>query len=480
MSLTRNASFSLISSVLQIGVILVTVPIYLRLIGPQRYGVIVIVWLLFDYFQLFNFGLDKAVTAMLARLRQSLDESSILFGTAIAISLLAGAIGMIVMFAAIIPILSNWMGIGPELIAEAGWSIRFIALLLPLWITASVFRGLLQAHERFFELSVAQFAMAVAFQIAPLAMAKWLGPDLQTVLFTGAIARSTLPLVMIFLALRRGPRMRMLAASREWARKLTQYGFWTSVTNIVSPLIVNLDRYIVASKLGPAAVGLYNVPLNLIMRVQILPTSLQSALFPRMSMSGEDDRGKLSRDGVVGLGIIMAPLLVCGAVFIDPFLKLWIGDFVAPELSQVGEILIVGVWFNSLAYVPYAQLQAEQRPNLIARLHVLEILPFVALLWFAIGRWGIVGAATAWSLRAIVDSLLLFAATGLTGVICWTLLFPTGLLVLLVATLLPHETTLLTNLALGAGCVAAILIWSATVAPASLRTLVLRAARWRR
>src|SRR5487761_2368164 len=66
-SIRRSTAVSLASAVLQMAVTLVTVPIYLRVIGFERYGVIVVVWLLSDYFVLFNIGLDRGVTNMVAR-----------------------------------------------------------------------------------------------------------------------------------------------------------------------------------------------------------------------------------------------------------------------------------------------------------------------------------------------------------------------------------------------------------------------------
>jgi O-antigen/teichoic acid export membrane protein len=70
-------------------------------------------------------------------------------------------------------------------------------------------------------------------------------------------------------------------------------------------------------------------------------------------------------------------------------------------------ILAIGVAANCIAMVPFTLLQASGRARTTATLHLLEIVPFVLLLWFAVTHYGIVGAAAAWTARVIVDAALM-------------------------------------------------------------------------
>src|SRR5262249_49792042 len=47
------------------------------------------------------------------------------------------------------------------------------------------------------------------------------------------------------------------------------------------------------------------------------------------------------------------------------------------------------------------------------KLHLIEVLPFLAILWGLTTTFGITGAAAAWSLRTTVDALALFWAAGM-------------------------------------------------------------------
>jgi O-antigen/teichoic acid export membrane protein len=182
------------------------------------------------------------------------------------------------------------------------------------------------------------------------------------------------------------------------------------VTGLVGPILTVVDRLVIGSVLGARAVTRYTVPFTLVLRTQILSSSLARTLFPRFSMLERRDAAAVGRQSLTALAAIMTPVTVVGAVVLDPFLRAWVGSDLAAHAAPVGEILLLGMWVNSLAVVPFAYLQAQGRPDLPAKFHVVEVAPYVGGLLLSLHLAGIEGAAWAWTGRAAVDALLLFWA----------------------------------------------------------------------
>jgi O-antigen/teichoic acid export membrane protein len=151
----------------------------------------------------------------------------------------------------------------------------------------------------------------------------------------------------------------------------------------------------------------------LVTKFQILPASLVRTLFPRFSLLEWRECAPIARQAVAGLAAVTLPLMVAAVIVIKPFLSVWISAGFAEIAAPVGEILLIGVWINGLAWVPAVMLQGQGRPAIVAKLHALELAPYVTILWIGMAWAGLQGAAWVWVLRVAVDALLMFWASGL-------------------------------------------------------------------
>ena len=64
------------------------------------------------------------------------------------------------------------------------------------------------------------------------------------------------------------------------------------------------------------------------------------------------------------------------------------------------------MWVSSLAFVPYALLQGQGRPRIVALIHLIEAPFFAAAIWFGVHAGGLIGAALVMSLRDVIDALI--------------------------------------------------------------------------
>jgi len=110
------------------------------------------------------------------------------------------------------------------------------------------------------------------------------------------------------------------------------------------------------------------------------------------------------------IALVLVPVVCVLIAFARPILGSWLGQAYAHHGATAFQILGFGVLCNALAYVPFIYVQALGRPDVTARLHVAELIVYVPLTWVLVTRYGIVGAAMAWTGRVLVDALLLVAA----------------------------------------------------------------------
>jgi O-antigen/teichoic acid export membrane protein len=97
--------------------------------------------------------------------------------------------------------------------------------------------------------------------------------------------------------------------------------------------------------------------------------------------------------------------------FAPEILRLWLGDLFANESTAVLQVLAIGVLVNSLAQVPFGVIQASGRPDVTAKLHLIELVPYAVAVYWATVTFGIIGTAGVWLVRAAADSAVLFGVS---------------------------------------------------------------------
>jgi O-antigen/teichoic acid export membrane protein len=325
--------------------------------------------------------------------------------------LLLGVLG-----AAVVGLLSPWLvhralNVPVALQSETLQSFFLLALSIPVVISTAGLRGLLEAHQRFRLINALRIPMGVFTFAGPLLVlpfSKSLVPVVATLL-AGRIVAWAAHLVI---CLRVVPELgRSIAWERSAIGPLLRFGGWMTVTNVVSPLMVTLDRFLIGALVSMTAVAYYATPLEVVTKFLLLPGALMGVMFPAFSASfaqnGERTAMLFSRS-VKSLFLVLFPLMLCTVALAQDGLKLWLGADFAMHSFRVLQFLAVGVFINSLAQVPFAFLQSVGRPDLTARLHLIELPVYVGLLWWMISTRGIEGAAMAWSTRVAVDALLMF------------------------------------------------------------------------
>ncbi len=411
--LARNTIWNLLGNGAPMLVAVFCIPILIRGLGKERFGVLTLAWALIGYASLFDLGLGRALTQLVAKKLGAGEEREIpsLAWTSLLLMMLLGVAGT-----ACILLISPWLtrhglNVPAALQRETLQSFRLLGLSLPFVVTTAGLRGLLEAHQRFALINALRIPMGVFTFAGPLLVlpfSKSLVPVVATLVVGRVIAWAAHALV----CLRFLPELgHSLAWERSAVGPLLRFGGWMTVTNVVSPLMVTVDRFLIGAVVSVTAVAYYATPYEVVTKFLMLPAALMGVMFPAFSTGFAQDRERtalLFGRCVKSLFLVLFPVMLCTVALAYDGLKLWLGAEFAEHGFRVLQCLAVGVFINSLANVPFALLQGVGRPDLIATLHLIELPLYLGVLWWLIRARGIEGAAIAWSARVAIDALLLF------------------------------------------------------------------------
>src|SRR6266404_3958850 len=148
--LARNTVWNLVGSGAPMVVAVFCMPILIKGLGTDRFGVLTLAWALIGYASLFDLGLGRALTQLVAKKLGAGEEREIpsVAWTSLVLMMLLG-------FAATVCILliSPWLtgrglNIPAELQRETLQSFRLLGLSIPFVVSTAGLRGLLEAQDR--------------------------------------------------------------------------------------------------------------------------------------------------------------------------------------------------------------------------------------------------------------------------------------------------------------------------------------------
>ncbi|MCX7974179.1 MAG: flippase [Candidatus Aminicenantes bacterium] len=394
----------------------VTIPFIIRNLGPERFGLLSLAWVILGYFAIFDLGLGRATTKYVADALSQGKKNQVpsLVWTSATVQIVFGLVGSFV-FIGFTPLFVNhFLKIPQELAGEAKITFSLLAFAIPVVLITGSFRGSLEAAQRFDLVNAVNIPSHSLNFLLPL-IGLWVGFDLPGIIVLVLLSKIGALIAFVGINFHINPLLKRYSGSFSLFPRLFSFGSWVMVSGIVGPILMYLDRFLIGSISGVASVAYYTAPYEIVSRLWIIPTSLVMTLFPAFSsLEGIKDRKKLGNLFIYSVKyilLIMGPIIIIILIFAQEAVQLWLGPDFALKSTTVLQILAAGVLVNSLAFTPFSLLQSIGRPDLPAKFHLLELPIYCGLAYILISKYGIKGAAISWTLRVIIDAFLLFIAS---------------------------------------------------------------------
>jgi len=402
---------------------LAAVPWLMRYMGQERLGVLSLVWVVVGYFSFLDMGLGRAVTVAVAAARSggrrvATDEIHVL-GSASVLLLAIGVAMAAVLGSCVVVWGVPFKLSSAELINEVHLALLWTLPSLPLLLLSSALRGYLEGVGAFRALNLLRIPTGIMLVAGPCFTA-YFSPSLVWACLSIFGVRLLHLLVLWALnahemghAWLTMPAVLLRHSTWPWLRRLLSFGGWVTVSNVVGPVIVYVDRFVIGTTLAASSVAIYAVPFDMVSRLPVLVAALCSVLLPELarlsSLASATDPSalrqahQLVRRSSIFAALVVTILVICSASAAPWALTLWLGEDFAQHSGMLTQILLVAFGVNAVAQIPFTALQATGQVRAVALLHSAELVPYAVLVFLAISWLGLVGAAWAWLLRSIVD-----------------------------------------------------------------------------
>jgi O-antigen/teichoic acid export membrane protein len=395
---------------------LIIIPFLIDGLGDERFGILNLALVIIGYFSLFDFGLGKTLTKIIAEKIGSSQTAEVprIFWTSLYLMIGISIFGTITLSFLTPFLVNSFFNISETLRGETISSFYLLALSLPIVIANAGFRGVLEAYQKFNIINSIRIVLGILTFLVPL-ICLIFTKNLFWIIFFLTVVRLIVWVVYIVQCFKLDLNLKKdFRFDSKLVKSILKLGGWMTVSNVIGPLITYLDRFLIGSLISATAITFYVTPYEVVTKLLLIPAAIMGVLFPVFSanyLNNPEFNKKLVLRGTKYIFILLFPLSLLIITFSYQGMELWLGRKFADTSFLILRFLAAGVFFNSLAYIPFTFLQGIGKPDITAKVHLIELPLYLIAILIAINEAGINGVAFVWFIRMLIDFIVLFQLT---------------------------------------------------------------------
>ena len=411
MSLKRNilASYATQIYVTLVGILIL--PMYLKYMSAEAYGLVGFFTMLQAWFNLLDMGLTPTVARETARFRGGATDAlsylrllralQLIF---FAVALLGG--GTMFIFSGLIS--DGWLKVQTLPLPQVQIALQLMAVGVALRWMSGLYRGCISGSERLVWLGGFNAFIATLRFVGVLPILIWIGHS-PTVFFTYQVLVAVVELAGLaakayglFPAVPTGQKLGWSPASLFTPIKsVLKFSLTIAFTSSVWVLVTQTDKLVLSKLLPLADYGYFTLAVLAASGVMMISGPISGALLPRMArLEAEGDETgliRLYRNATQMVAVVSIPTCLVLAFFAEQVLWAWTGDAnAAVQAAPMLCLYALGNGFLALAAFPYYLQFAKGDLKLHLIGNAIFILLLIPSLVWATLQYGAVGAGYVW------------------------------------------------------------------------------------
>ena len=381
------------------------VPLYIKYLGIEAYGLIGLFALLQAWLSLLDMGMTPTLGREMARFTggthnaQSIRDllrsiEFITFGIAV---LIAGGIALGADWIA-----THWLQaeeLPVEVVAQA---FTVMGVVTALRFTETIYRSSIVGLQRQVLFNAVNSAMATLRGLGAVAILAWVSPTIQAFfIWQGLISIATLAILAATTyatlpCAERGGRFSLDALRGVWRFAGGMIGI-----TFLALLLTQVDKILLSKLLSLSEYGYYTLAATVAGALYMLIGPITQAWYPRLcELYARNDQRALAEtyhQGAQLVSIIAGSAAIVMILFAETFLRLWTQDpALAARTAPLLSLLMLGNLLNGLMWIPYQTQLAHGWTSLAVRINIVAVAIIVPAILWATPRYGAIGAAWVW------------------------------------------------------------------------------------
>jgi O-antigen/teichoic acid export membrane protein len=386
-----------------IGILLI--PIYIKYLGVESYGLIGIFALLQTCLLLMDMGITPTLNREMARFSAGASQPKLICNLLRSLEIISCLISLAIF--GLVYVSSDWLSknwlnsenISQDVMAQV---ICLMGLVVALRFMEGIYRGTLLGLQRQVLFNIANVTLSTIRAVGAVMVLDLISPSIENYFIWQIVISFISVFILAIIAWRSLPsenyRPRFSVASLKEVR---HFAGGITLTAILSVLLTQIDKIILSKLVNLEVFGYYTLASTVAASLALIVGPITQAFYPRFNelVASNDNQALIKAYHLSAqlATVFMLPITIVLIFFGENLLQLWMGDSVdANKVAPILSLLVLGAFLNGLMHTPYMLQLAFGWTSFGVFVNGVAVVFLVpSVLWVA-PNYGAVGVAWIW------------------------------------------------------------------------------------
>jgi O-antigen/teichoic acid export membrane protein len=381
------------------------VPLYIRYIGIEAYGLIGIFALLQAWLALLDMGMKPALGREMARFRGGAHDAQSIRDLLRSVELVGIAVGGAValgIWAASTWLASHWLKVESIPVQVVARAFTAMGVVTALRFVEDLYVSCLAGLELQVQQNAVVAVMATVRSLGAIGVLAWIAPTVEAFfMWQGLVSLATVALFACIVYRALPAPLRRARLSGTALRGIWQFAAGMIAITCLGALLTQADKILLSRLLTLKAYGYYTLAWVVASGLVTLAGPVTAAFYPRFTTLVTVGDGPALRaayhQGAQLVTVLTGSAAIILIVFRDQVMLVWTGDpAVVLRVAPLMAVLAVGTLMNGMMFIPSVMMLAHGWTALTIKVSAGAVALLIpAILWVA-PRYGAIGAAWVW------------------------------------------------------------------------------------
>lgn len=381
------------------------IPLYIRYLGIEAYGLIGLFALLQVWLSLLDMGMTPTLGREMARVAAGSHSAQSIRNLLRSIEVIALCISLLIAGGVILCanwLANSWLQMTNLSVNVVSQAISIMGLVIALRFIESIYRSSIIGLQRQVLYNIVNSTMATLRGLGAVAVLAWLSPTVQAFfLWQGILSALTIAILagVTYATLPRANRIARF--SMNALQRVRRFAGGMISIALLSVLLTQIDKILLSKLLSLQEYGYYVLASVVASGLHVMVQPITQAFYPRFceiyACGKMNDLIEIFHRAAQLVSILAGSAAIVIILFSETFLRLWTQDYdLAARTAPLLSLLMLGNLLNVLMWVPYQTQLAHGWTGLTTKINLCAVVLLMPAILWATPRYGAEGAAWIW------------------------------------------------------------------------------------